>query len=520
MFPARTRILSRFTPVALAATLVWSCSDAPDSSPPTGPDPADLTASFDAVGLSVARSAQARHGAALHALDGVIGHGIGATADGGHEIRVFLSRPDVANVPAHVNGVRVVPVVTGMIRAGDANDPQTKERPAPNGFSIGHPAITAGTMGAIVEKAGNFFILSNNHVLANSNDASIGDPALQPGPADGGNLGDQIGTLTEFEVIDFSGASNAIDAAIASVNGGDVTGLTPAPGVGYGAPGTSTVVAELDMSVQKFGRTTNLTSGTVQEIDVTVNVCYEGFIICTKLARFDGQFTVSDGSFSAGGDSGSLIVTNDAGKNPVGLLFAGSSTRTIANPIDAALEAFGVTITTDPGGDPGGNTPPTAQFTFDCTDLTCDFNGSGSSDPDGTITDYDWDFGDGSPNGSGVTTSHTYAGAGTRTVVLTVTDNEGATGSDSQNVTVTEPPGGGIDLSATWRKVKGIHTVDLTWSGAVGVNVDIVRDGQVVATTPNDGAHTDTAGRGKATYVYQVCEEGTSTCSNTVTVTF
>src|SRR3989441_5004723 len=87
------------------------------------------------------------------------------------------------------------------------SDPTKRQRPAPLGFSVGHPLITAGSIGArVADAAGNVFVLSNNHVLANSNDATIGDPALQPGPFDGGTApADQIGTLAAFNTIDFSG---------------------------------------------------------------------------------------------------------------------------------------------------------------------------------------------------------------------------------------------------------------------------------------------------------------------------
>jgi PKD repeat protein len=86
------------------------------------------------------------------------------------------------------------------------------------------------------------------------------------------------------------------------------------------------------------------------------------------------------------------------------------------------------------------NTPPTAAFASNCTDLQCGFDGSGSKDQDGTIASYSWDFGDNSPAGSGVSPSHTYTAAGTYTVTLTVKDNKGATDTVSHDVTVTAPP--------------------------------------------------------------------------------
>ncbi len=84
---------------------------------------------------------------------------------------------------------------------------------------------------------------------------------------------------------------------------------------------------------------------------------------------------------------------------------------------------------------PAANIPPTASFTYACTDLTCTFDGSGSSDSDGTISSYDWVFGDGGA-ASGQTTSHIYGTDGIYTVTLTVTDNLGATDADSQDVSV------------------------------------------------------------------------------------
>jgi len=83
------------------------------------------------------------------------------------------------------------------------------------------------------------------------------------------------------------------------------------------------------------------------------------------------------------------------------------------------------------------NDPPVATFTYTCSGLTCNFDASGSDDPDGTIATYEWSFGDGN-TGSGVIANHTYAVAGTYAVVLTVTDDDGANGTDRQDVTVSE----------------------------------------------------------------------------------
>jgi len=171
-------------------------------------------------------------------------------------------------------------------------------------------------------------------------------------------------------------------------------------------------------------------------------------------------------------------------------------------------------------GSPGGNQSPTASFTTMTSGLTATFDASGSDDPDGTITGYAWNFGDGN-TGSGVNPSHTYAGNGTYTVTLTVTDDDGASANTSDQVSVDDGSGGDITLSTNGYKVRGRHTIDLTWSGASGGSVEIYRDGSLIATTSNSGSYTDaTDNRGNGTYVYQVCETGGGPCSNNSTVVF
>jgi serine protease len=164
------------------------------------------------------------------------------------------------------------------------------------------------------------------------------------------------------------------------------------------------------------------------------------------------------------------------------------------------------------------NQPPTPSFTYSCTDLTCSFTDT-STDADGIIAGWIWTFGDG--NGSlSQHPTHGYAAGGTYTVSLTVTDNGGATGSTSQSVAVAAP-GGGILLSANGYKVKGLQKADLTWSGAASTQVDVYRDNAKLTTVDNSGAYTDHINnRGGGSHTYRVCEAGTSSCSNSVTVTF
>jgi len=120
----------------------------------------------------------------LMAIPGVEGHAVGVR-DGEPAILVYTRQAGVAGIPAQVEGFRTRAVVSGMVVAW--TDETDKHRPAPLGVSIGHPDITAGTLGFKVrDGSGNPYILSNNHVMANINQASIGDHILQPGAYDGG----------------------------------------------------------------------------------------------------------------------------------------------------------------------------------------------------------------------------------------------------------------------------------------------------------------------------------------------
>ena len=176
--------------------------------------------------------------------------------------------------------------------------------------------------------------------------------------------------------------------------------------------------------------------------------------------------------------------------------------------------------TPPPEPEPEPNATPTASFTANCTDLECAF-ADASTDSDGTIASRSWSFGEGSATSTEQAPSHTYAAGGTYTVSLTVTDSAGATDTASKPVTVTAPASGGITLSARGYKVKGTKNVDLTWADAGSSSVDVYRNNAKVATTANDGAYTDTiGGKSGGTYRYEVCEAGTSTCSNEASVTF
>lgn len=243
-------------------------------------------------------------------------------------------------------------VVTGVI---EAQPHRFRIRPAPGGVSIGHFAVTAGTLGCLATgrsspRNSRVLLLSNNHVIANSNNASYGHCISQPGNYDGGRCpADQIAILERFVPINFSGACNYVDCGtgwcwhdrvrreLCYVSGGSVQlfriGSTP---IGGHPP--------LGTPVGKTGRTTQLTSGRVTAVGVTINVNYGG----GKVARFCDQFAVraSSGDFSAGGDSGSVIWTWDSYRRPVGLLFAGGGGTTFANRMDRVVAALDINLLT------------------------------------------------------------------------------------------------------------------------------------------------------------------------------
>jgi hypothetical protein len=360
--------LSRRAAAAVAAAFgafLASCSDS-TLAPPTTPA-ARTRLRPDATQVQAAIVAQERHTTELLRIPGVVGTAVGLLPNGTPAVRVYLASGDVGGLPASLEGVPVTPVVTGQFMA--RSNPTLRARPAPLGYSVGHFAITAGSIGArVVDGAGNVYILSNNHVLANSNAASIGDAIYQPGAYDGGTAADQIATLFAFKPINFSGGANTFDAAIARSTPAELGFASPTDD-GYGAPSSQIfgdangdgmfddVNSLLGLPVQKYGRTTKLTHGQITGINGTVTVCYEVlYIFCIKSATYTNQLIVDAAGFSGGGDSGSLIVTDNGSLNPVGLLFAGSSTQTIVNRIDLVLSYFNVSID-------NGNTPPPTPVT-------------------------------------------------------------------------------------------------------------------------------------------------------------
>lgn len=241
----------------------------------------------------------------------------------------------------------------GRIRPGGSSTRTPRRtRPLVIGASLGHPAVTAGTLGCFVrDRRGRLCVLSNNHVLANENAADIGDPVVQPGAIDGGRAGrDTVAALERFVRLR-PGRVNRADAAIAALPPNVECESAAMPGLGR-LRGVGPALGVGD-EVAKIGRTTGLTRGRVSAIELD-NVFVDYGI---GRVRFDDQVEIEGRqpgrrrpvAFSAGGDSGALII-NDA-LEAAALLFAGSDHGgpgdlglTYATPLATVLKALRVKL--------------------------------------------------------------------------------------------------------------------------------------------------------------------------------
>jgi hypothetical protein len=225
-------------------------------------------------------------------------------------------------------------------------------RPAPGGVSVAHYKVTAGTIGCLSvgrssPRNSRLMVLSNNHVLANKNNAVFGDCICQPGPYDGGSCPTyQIAILERFCPIAFGGATNYVDCAtgwcwpdrvrreLVYLYGGAAQ---------FFRISSTPLYPQLGWSVGKSGRTTQLTVGRVVALNWSGWINYG-----VGYAWFAGQFVVQaySGDFSAGGDSGSSVWTWDSTRYPVGLLFAGGGGYTICNPMPWVVSALDINLYT------------------------------------------------------------------------------------------------------------------------------------------------------------------------------
>jgi hypothetical protein len=243
-----------------------------------------------------------------------------------------------------------LPIILGTT-GGNANDSST---------SGGTITCCGGTLGSLVERNGIFYILSNNHVLARSDSATLGDNIIQPGLVDSNcnpNNASVVAHLSQFTRLETPGTN--VDAAIAAINPGAVdtsgtifslgstaTGNVPDPGPPHAGTG---IAAGVSMKVAKSGRTTGLTCSTVGAIGISTKVQYQtGCNTGTTFSViYQNQISVSGGTFSAQGDSGSLIVSQGSA-DPVALLYAGSDTDSVGNPVQDVLTAMADSVGNKP----------------------------------------------------------------------------------------------------------------------------------------------------------------------------
>jgi hypothetical protein len=330
--------------------------------------------------LDEVKQAKSIHKSAILSKPNVVGVGVGYKTSGksiSSELSVVVlvrQKVPLAGlqpneiVPQELQGVR-----TDVMEVGDLRSLWVRTnrwRPAPAGVSLGHYKVTAGTFGCVVrdKTSGERLILSNNHVLANGNEAQVGDPILQPAPADGGGTAnDIIARLERFYPIRFTTAPASCNIAQSYAKFGNflaqmmksqhqVQAFQAAPGAvnlidaALARPIENAAIldeileigaisgvrqANLGMLVRKSGRTTAFTTGEISVLDATVTIGYGP----DRSATFEQQIVTR--AMSSGGDSGALLV--DAGsQNAVGLLFGGSDQASIFNPIQAVLDQLNV----------------------------------------------------------------------------------------------------------------------------------------------------------------------------------
>lgn len=358
----------------LLVALIWFGCQAPQN--PVDPqEQVTNEQRLDASNPSVAKvmAIQDRYTPDLMSKAGVVGTATGMDEQGNPMVLVLveedinaqaLAKGATPPIPATLDYVRTQLLVTGKIRAlkggGSGVDHKALQTPpiklGTSGgwrYDLANGYCCGGTLGSLVQGGGKQYILSNYHVLSadivsggNNRVAEIGDPIIQPGLIDVGcnaNNAQNVATLSSVNTLPGSN----VDAAIAEV----ISGMVDASGeiLAIGTLSSNTVGATIGQKVKKSGRTTGLTRSTIEGLNATVSVAYDnecaGGAAFTK--TFTGQILIKNrgSKFLAGGDSGSLMV-EDVTSNPraVGLLFAGSSSIGVANPINEVLGHFNVSM--------------------------------------------------------------------------------------------------------------------------------------------------------------------------------
>jgi hypothetical protein len=362
-FPRRTALIATLAVATIALILAGCSKDQGNPLSPTSGADFGMRGEFSMSNTRVRAVAavQERHTAELMGVAGVVGTATSMDANGDLAIMVMTERAlGAGRLPKDVDGVPVFEEVTGKIVAMAVADHRVKQAPpiamGTSGgwrYDLANGYCCGGTLGSLVNKGGAKYVLSNYHVLegdivngGNGRRAVAGDPVVQPGLIDiscNAATGQNVATLSGIKSL----PSSNVDCAIAQVT----TGMVQTNGsiLEVGTISATTQAAAVGQAVKKSGRTTGLTRSSVTGLNATVSVAYEnecaGGAAFTK--TFTGQIVVRNkGSrFLNSGDSGSLMVQDVAtNARAVGLLFAGSSSTAIANPIGQVLSFLNATM--------------------------------------------------------------------------------------------------------------------------------------------------------------------------------
>jgi hypothetical protein len=354
---------------------LWIGCDRPQDMPSAGvPEQNAPVLSKDNPQVRTVMEIQDRSTADLMSVPGVVGTATGLAPDGRVAIMVYLKEEfrtpvkgkgiSARGIPAEIEGVPVITEVTGEFRAmkagggGGVSHTAKQAYPIQLGtsggwrYDLANGYCCGGTLGSLIQKGGTQYILSNYHVLyadivsgGNSRTAQPGDAVIQPGLIDVNCTAANANDVANLVANGGSLPGANVDAGIAAVISGRVSSQI----LEIGSISASTVAASINKAVKKSGRTTGLTRSKVSGLNATVNIQYENECAGGNsfLKTYTGQLVISNSGskFLNSGDSGSLMV-EDVTTNPraVGLLYAGSSTSAIANPINEVLSFYGATM--------------------------------------------------------------------------------------------------------------------------------------------------------------------------------
>ncbi|MDZ4806612.1 MAG: hypothetical protein SGI90_17300 [Candidatus Eisenbacteria bacterium] len=366
--PLSFRLIALSAAVLGLSAVYWTGCGSENQDPvSSAPNRTQFTETLDLANprVQATMAVQDRHTPDLMQDNNVVGTATGVDDAGNMVIKVYLREPMARDLQVEsLDGIVIQYEVTGQIVAmkggGGGADPKLIQTPpiklGTSGgwrYDLANGYCCGGTLGALVLKGGTQYVLSNYHVLeadivsgGNSRVATAGDPVIQPGMIDVSCNAANAQNVASLSGIKSLPNSNT-DCAIASVLSGMVS--TTGEILNVGTISATTQAASLSQAVKKMGRTTGLTRSSVSGLNATISVAYEnecaGGSAFTK--TYTGQIVISNSGsrFLAGGDSGSLMV-QDITTNPraVGLLFAGSSSSAIANPIGHVLSFLGATM--------------------------------------------------------------------------------------------------------------------------------------------------------------------------------